>query len=107
MRSRYAAYALGLGDYLVKTLAVDHPDLALDADVLTRELSRQKDRQRFLGLTVLAASTEGAQGEVTFFARIFEQGRDCSFTERSKFIREEGGWRYAGGDRVATSPVSG
>ena len=29
MRSRYAAFALGLGAYLVRTLATSHPDLGL------------------------------------------------------------------------------
>jgi SEC-C motif-containing protein len=39
MRSRYAAFALGLGEYLVRTLSADHPDRALDAATLVRNLS--------------------------------------------------------------------
>ena len=98
MRSRYSAFALGLGDYLVKTLAADHPDRGLTADALARELARAKDRQRFLGLTILDAHADGDDSEVTFHARIFERGQDRSFTERSRFVREEGGWRYAAGE---------
>jgi SEC-C motif-containing protein len=98
MRSRYAAFALGLGEYLVRTLASDHPDRALDATALARELSQARERQRFLGLRIEDASDEGDRGEVRFFARIFERGKDCSFTERSSFRREGGAWRYAGGE---------
>lgn len=100
MRSRYAAFALGLGGYLVKTLTADHPDRALDEAALVRELSRAKERQRFLGLAILETHGDGARGEVTFHARIFERGQDRSFTERSTFVREGGAWRYAAGDLV-------
>jgi len=100
MRSRYSAFALGLGGYLVKTLAAEHPDRALDEATLVVELSRAKERQRFLGLTILEAHDDGVRGEVTFHARIFERGRDRSFTERSKFVRENGAWRYAAGEAL-------
>src|SRR5580692_1348054 len=42
MRSRYAAYSLGLGDYLVNTLAEAHPDRAVPHDQLARSLSRAR-----------------------------------------------------------------
>jgi SEC-C motif-containing protein len=96
MRSRYAAFALGLGAYLVETLASDHPDRALPRDALVRSLSRAHDTQRFLGLEILSA--EG--NEVHFAARIFEKGVDCSFVERSTFVLESGAWRYARGEAV-------
>jgi uncharacterized protein (DUF952 family) len=97
MRSRYAAFALGLGDYLVETLASSHPDRGHDETALARELSRAKERQRFLGLTILDAHED----EVTFHARVFERGKDRSFTERSKFVCEDGAWRYASGEILA------
>lgn len=102
MRSRYSAFALGLGRYLVKTLAADHADRALDEGALVIELSRAKERQRFLRLTILDAHDDGARGEVTFHARIFERGQDRSFTERSTFVRENGAWRYAAGEPVTS-----
>lgn len=102
MRSRFAAFALGLGDYLVDTLAEDHPDRAAPREILARELSRARERRRFLGLTILhvtppAAAAAERQGEVLFHARIFERGADRSFAELSTFVREPGGWRYASG----------
>lgn len=96
MRSRYAAFALGRGDYLVDTLASDHPDRAAPRAELVRELSRLHNRQRFLGLAILDAGGD----EVLFYARIFERGVDRSFAELSTFVREDGAWRYASGVSV-------
>ena len=97
MRSRYAAFALGLGHYLVATLALGHPDLLLENETLVRELSRAKERQRFLGLVILHSSESEREGEVLFYARIFERGADRSFAELSTFAREDGAWKYASG----------
>jgi SEC-C motif-containing protein len=97
MRSRYAAFALGLGAYLADTLATDHEDRAAPRDALVRELSRVKDRQRFMGLRIVEAKDD----EVLFVARIFEKGQDRSFAERSTFVREDGAWKYARGTFVA------
>ena len=97
MRSRYAAFALGLGEYLVKTLAADHADRALDEKALVLALSRAKDTQRFLGLEIFEASENGDEGTVRFRARIFEKGVDKSFEETSSFRKEAGAWKYVGG----------
>ncbi len=74
MRSRYAAFARGLGAYLVRTLSSDHPDRAHDEAGLALALARAKDTQRFLGLTIVESSVDGDRGEVLFHARIFERG---------------------------------
>ena len=102
MRSRYAAFALGLGEYLVETLASTHPDLAAPRDELTRALGMARTRQRFVALRILSAkaSLAGDKGEVLFYARIFERGADRSFAGRSTFVREAGVWRYEAGELV-------
>jgi SEC-C motif-containing protein len=84
MRSRFSAFALGLGDYLVRTM---------DEEVDERELSRAKDRQRFLDLKILHAD----ETTVLFYAKIFERGVDRSFAELSTFRREGEGWIYTHG----------
>lgn len=99
MRSRYAAFARGLGEYLVDTLATDHPDRGVPRADLVRELARAKERQRFLGLCVMHAS----EREVLFYARIFERGKDASFAELSDFVVEAGELRYASGVLVPTA----
>jgi SEC-C motif-containing protein len=101
MRSRYSAFALGLGEYLADTLASSHPDREAPREELVRELSRAKDRQRFLGLRIVRAEDD----EVLFEARVFERGQDRSFAERSTFVREEGAWKYASGRALPASAL--
>lgn len=107
MRSRYAAFALGLGAYLVRTLAADHEQLDLPRDALLLELSHARERQRFLGLRILYEAESGDEGEVMFFARIFEKGADRSFAELSRFVRQGDAWRYAAGVMVQKSDLPG
>lgn len=107
MRSRYAAFALGLGEYLVATLASTHDDLAAPRADLVRVLSQARERQRFLGLRIVEASEDGDEGDVLFHARIFEKGADRSFAERSHFVREDGAWRYASGEAVPIDELPG
>jgi SEC-C motif-containing protein len=97
MRSRYAAYALGLGAYLARTLAASHPDASAPRQELERALSRAKERQRFTGLRIFSSSVTADRGEVLFFARIFERGQDRSFAELSDFVLEDRAWKYASG----------
>ena len=97
MRSRYAAYALGLGEYLVRTLAAGHPDRGLPHVAFVQELSRAHERKRFMALRILHTATKDGAGEVMFHARIFERGADQSFVELSQFVLEGEVWRYASG----------
>jgi SEC-C motif-containing protein len=94
MRSRYSAFALGLGSYLVETLAANHPDRGRPAAELARDLGRAHLTQRYMGLAIFPARAD----EVLFHARIFVQGHDHSFVELSSFVREADGWRYAAGE---------
>jgi len=97
MRSRYAAFALGLGEYLVETLTEAHPDRELPRETHALSLSRARHSQRFLGLVILHASEQQNVGEVLFYARIFERGADRSFAELASFRREGLAWRYESG----------
>jgi SEC-C motif-containing protein len=102
MRSRYSAYALGLGAYLIDTLAARHPDLSRPPAELVRELGRAHLTQRYMGLTIFPARPD----EVLFHARIFVRGRDHSFVELSSFVREPAGWRYAAGELLPASELA-
>jgi SEC-C motif-containing protein len=103
MRSRYAGFALGLGSYLVDTLATAHPDRGQPRETLVADLSKARAGQRFTGLQILssAVAEELDRGQVFFHARIFvgtfANARDASFVELSDFVLEDGAWRYAGG----------
>lgn len=107
MRSRYSAFALGFGKYLMKTMASTHEDRKLPPGPLEIELARAKDEQRYLDLVILSSSENEAGGEVLFYAKIFSKGTDRSFAELSTFVREGGGFRYASAVLVPRPEIPG
>lgn len=88
MRSRYSAFVLGLGDYL---LASWHPS--------TRPpVMDPGDSPQWVSLQVVSSSAQGAEGKVHFRA-IYSLGNGFGYLEEtSDFIREEGRWYYLSGD---------
>lgn len=91
MRSRFAAFALGLTDYL---LATWHPstrpvDLELDSGTTWTRL-------RILSTTL--GGTDDQAGTVAFRAHFTHDGDRGSQTETSRFVRDAGRWSYLDGD---------
>ena len=94
MRSRYSAFAVGDAAYL---LATWHPR--------TRPPSLDLDRDlRWTGLDVLT-TTGGTllshSGTVEFRAHYLVSGRRGVQHENSRFVREDGQWRYLDGVAVS------
>lgn len=92
MRSRYSAFALCLGDYLLRSWhSSTRPaaaELELDSDVIWKRLLIEQteaggpfDAEGYVTFTAIARTPEGR----------FEQ------RERSRFLRENGCWRYVDG----------
>ena len=94
MRSRYSAFVLGMGEYLLHSW---HPDTKgrLTADELTG-LGRNTE---WLGLTIVFArgSVTDQTGVVEFKARYREEGRVVTLHERSRFEQIAGHWLYRDG----------
>ena len=90
MRSRYSAYALGLGDYLLQTWhASTRPSQPLEFDAA----------QHWVRLEIRQAPPAAAErGEVEFVAVSKLGGRAHRLHERSRFVREAGRWFYRDGD---------
>ena len=87
MRSRYAAYVLGLLDYL---LATWHPSTA-PGDLELPPL-------KWLGLEVRTSEASGDAGVVEFVARYRVGGGSAvRLHERSRFVRIDGRWLYVDG----------
>lgn len=97
MRSRYTAYARERVAYIEATS--------------TAEVRRDFDRKgvtawaraaTFTHLDVLAVEAGGEgddEGVVDFAATFEEAGRTRVLRERSRFVRADGAWRYAGGTK--------
>lgn len=90
MRSRYAAFVLGLADYLQATW---------HASTRPAEPAAFDAALRWLGLEIQrVAMTSTDQGLVEFVARSKRDGRAHRLHETSRFVREAGRWFYVDGD---------
>ena len=94
MRSRYSAFVLGLGDYLVHSWHPDHLG-GLTADQLSHTDTRWD------GLEILAArgGPSDDTGMVEFKAWFKEEDERHCLHERSRFVRHQGRWVYADGEQ--------
>jgi len=92
MRSRFSAYVLGHYDYL---LASWHPDTRPPAERLGGT------GLQWLHLAIVdtaAGGMEDETGTVAFIATFREGNRVRQLHETSRFVREQGQWRYLDGD---------
>jgi len=94
MRSRYAAYALGLVDYILKTTHPDHPDAKRPEDVRRKEIEEFCQTTVFKKLKILDVQ----ENTVTFTVFLSMEGKDFSFTEKSTFEKVLGKWLYLKGE---------
>ena len=100
MRSRYAAYSVGEYGYLYDTTDEIHEDRRAPRDTFVKETRGSSGGLKFMGLDVRDELVEGDKGYVLFAARIFEKGAERGFVEKSAFVKQAGGWRYAWGETV-------
>ena len=103
MRSRYAAYALGNVDYILKT---HDPNTAKDVDRNSTEVWSKSST--WLGLEIL--KTEGGEpkdeaGTVEFVARYKLKGVTVNHRERASFRKHEGHWVFVDGQDITAPPV--
>lgn len=90
MRSRYAAYVLGLEPYLLTTWHASTRPTSLDLDA--------EPHQRWFGLEVKRHVLEDEDhATVEFVARYKIGGRAYRLHETSRFVRENDGWLYVDG----------
>jgi SEC-C motif domain protein len=91
MRSRYAAYAKAVSDYLFRTWhpRTRPPQVTIDPEVSWRGLDIHD---------VVAGSADDERGEVEFTAHYARAGRPGALRERSRFERRAGRWLYVDGE---------
>lgn len=93
MRSRYSAYVLGLGDYLLATWHLDTRPTAIDID------SAESRATKWLGLDAKRHASDGDQAVVEFVARYRVGGGSAQrLHEISRFARVDGRWYYVDGE---------
>ena len=97
MRSRYAAYALNLPDYIIQTTHPKNPQFNSNTQAWRQSLVEFAQTFTFQKLEILDSCEDGLYATVTFKAYLMQQGRDASFAEKSEFIKRHGVWLYKDG----------
>lgn len=92
MRSRYSAYALDLIDYIMQTTDPEGPMFEGDTEVWKKHLHDFARNTEFNDLQIL----DDTDDTVTFHATLKTNGKDSSFTEKSRFVMKGGKWYYYG-----------
>jgi SEC-C motif-containing protein len=98
MRSRYAAYALDLCDYIIETTHKDNPNYETNLDEWRNSLHQFSKKTRFDSLTVIEFIDGDEEAFVTFTAYLRQDDADIAFTEKSTFHKVDGRWLYRAGE---------
>ena len=94
MKSRYSAYVLKDVKYIIKTTDVNNPDYTPEFKAWQDDLLEFCNNSQFKGLKILDFIEENEISYVKFHVNVFIQGKDQSFTEKSKFVKINNAWLY-------------
>lgn len=96
VRARFSAFALGMPEYVWRTLHSAHEDRAVPHDQFVAQLGRSMGNAKYRRLRILDQSPPDAHGisRVLFAADVQQLKRDLSFVEQSDFVEEDGELRY-------------
>lgn len=99
MRSRYAAYAMHLTDYIIDTTDSSGPQYEADRGKWKDSIESFASSVHFDGLEILEESLVGAEEAFVAFKTSLRdvRGDDCSFSERSRFFLKADKWLYHSG----------
>lgn len=98
MRSRYAAYALRLADYIMQTTHPLNRSYLIDQERWKKEILSHYGNTEFYGLSILEFIDGSSEAYVTFTAQLRQKNRDVSFTEKSRFLKVGNRWLYESGE---------
>lgn len=101
MRSRFVAYASGQTGYLLASWhsSTRPVKLQLPADICWRRL-------QLLSAEPSEAAVDANSAWVEFRAVYQQQDRVGFMQERSRFVREDGAWRYIDGQPFSSEPIA-
>jgi SEC-C motif domain protein len=94
MRSRYAAYALDLPEYLMETTHRDNPNFRIDRRAWKREIQKFIKGTKFLKLEIISFD----ETQVTFAAFLKQNAQELILKEKSLFQKQAGKWLYLSGE---------
>ena len=97
MKSRYSAYKVRNSDYIIQTTHKNNSDFTTNIKAWEDSIEEFSKYSDFQGLEIVEFIDGNTEAYVTFRATIFQDNQDISFTEKSRFLKEDGKWFYVDG----------
>mmetsp|Transcript_22526 Transcript_22526/g.55882 ORF Transcript_22526/g.55882 Transcript_22526/m.55882 type:complete len:122 (+) Transcript_22526:501-866(+) len=103
LRARYSAYAYDMPLYIMRTTHFDNEDYTYDRRKWRRDINTFCKTYRVRGgMEILEQRITGKAATFFLFrANLYENNQPMSFTERAKFLKEQGKWYYASGKLIS------
>lgn len=97
MKSRYSAFSVCDAKYIINTTHPDNPDYTNNTAKWIKDIQKFSNSCEFKNLTIFEFIDGETQAFVSFKATLLSNGEDCSFSEKSKFIKKNYKWYYLSG----------
>lgn len=100
MKSRFSAFAASEANYIIKTTHKENPDFSDDLVSWKASILSFCHVTSFEKLDILEVIEGETESFVTFKATLTQEEKDCSFIEKSRFLKENGAWLYHSGEFI-------
>lgn len=97
MKSRYCAFVVREYKYIIKTTHEENNDYTNDLNLWKESILEFSNNCEFKELEIIEFIQDDTISYVTFKATIYQNYKDISFTEKSKFFKQNGIWLYHSG----------
>ncbi|OCL94103.1 hypothetical protein AAX29_00646 [Aliarcobacter thereius] len=98
MKSRFSAFAFLRSDYIMKTTHKKNCDFSLDTLAWNKDIEQFCKNTSFKELEILDFIDDDFESFVTFKANLYQNKKDLSFIEKSRFLKENNIWLYVDGE---------
>jgi SEC-C motif-containing protein len=98
MKSRFSAFAFCKSDYIIKTTHQKNCDFSLNTSSWIADIELFCKNTSFENLEILDFIDNEFESFVTFKATLFQNKKDTSFIEKSRFLKENNTWLYVDGE---------
>lgn len=97
MKSRYCAYSVSNDNYIISTTHKNNSDFSTDLNSWKKDILIFCLNTKFEKLEIIDFIEGEFESFVTFKAYLFQNDKDISFIERSRFLKENNRWFYIDG----------
>ena len=98
MKSRFSAFAFCKSDYIIKTTHQKNCDFSLNTSSWIADIELFSKNTIFEKLDIFDFTDNEFESFVTFKATLFQNKKDISFIEKSRFLKESNIWFYVDGE---------